>query len=184
MPVIALCGPNAVGKTTAARRWAARYPRLVACLCDVRGLIQEGIETKDSHCWKKHRGLLAERYRALAQSRVVLVESASGYGLRIAQDVEAQHWIVLVCSWQASLVQRKARCARTGKVFKEKAWTPTRLGYESERRMLNAVSGLPPVRYKVFRVEDQSQDWEVVDEYFCALYRKLHNELVTRAKRW
>jgi hypothetical protein len=179
--VIAMCGPNAIGKTTAARRWAAEMPYLTACLCDSKAVVRNGVECEEDASWKSAdpevRAGLAQRYSTWPG--VVLVESASGYGLRIAEEMRADHWIILTAPPAASLDQLRSRAVALGKPFRDDYWTLTKVGYESERRLLNyARSKLPDNRWTQFVIENQTRDWPVVDKFAKALISKYHSTLV------
>lgn len=151
-----MIGPSAIGKTMAARRWAAKYPMLTSCLCDVKRVVVNGVEKEEEVTWKNHREQMVQKYRQWPG--VVLVESMSGYGIRIGKEMVADHWIVLTCSPEASLQQRKLRCERLNKPFKSSVWDRSTVEYECRRRMLNFARTLSPSQYTHFEINDYVRD--------------------------
>lgn len=183
MPIIALIGPNAVGKTSAVTRWCKKYQRLVGCLCDSNQRVVAGQLEIEARSWKQNesRAALVEHYKLLSQTAVIVAEGASGYGLRIAKELDADLWIIITCSAQASRRQLQARCQQRGKTFRADYWTDLRLSYESERRHIKyARKNLPAERFVVAAVEEQAEDWPKVDQLFGTIYRRLNNELLRR----
>lgn len=172
MPVIGLIGPHAVGKTTAARRWAARYSGLTACLTDIQLVLRNGVETR-VRGWKGTKEEKIELTReAQSYSGVVLVESARGFSTWLSVLLPTDFVIVITCS--ESLGRQWLEERRGGRKLSE-YWTATRLEYECSRHLLNSVKRLKPDQVKHFEFTDRAKDWKEVDSYFSALYRKLNN---------
>lgn len=179
MALISLVGCNAIGKTTAARRWCARYPGLIALLMDVQTRLSGG-------------GAVTERVRGSkgtdADKRALVEAARADPAVHLFESARTTHLnhllpgepaIVLLCSWQTYERNMRARCTAKNKRFRDDYWNPGRMEAESIRRHGNFVrKHLPPEQYRVFYVEDYDRDWPAVDEYFGELYRKLHNRIV------
>ena len=104
MPFIALVGPHAVGKTTAAKRWAARYQQLQICHCDN----QKPPEASDE---------------------IVLLEGCSAMANRWLPQLNIQEVIHCYCAPEMLEANMRARCASKGKKYREDYWTPRWLEY-------------------------------------------------------
>jgi hypothetical protein len=177
VPLIALFGPHAVGKTTAARRWVDRYkPRLVAALCDVQRGYDGAAETRVKE-WKGTFAQKAVLLAAEARRRpgVFLIETGRGNMIlpALAPDDAVVH---VYCSPARLRENLRARAARLGKKFNEPYWDDDRCGYEARRRLDNcAARHLRPGQMASFKIDDYARDWPAVDAYFGSLFRKLHN---------
>jgi hypothetical protein len=176
--VIVMLGPNAIGKTTAVRRWCERYPnRLVGVLADSQIKIEYGVETP----WKGwHTSDDMER-RSLAKqceqlNKVCVVEAASGYGVRIAKAFSKPMLFLVTCSGEASRNNIQRRCEAKGKAFKGEYWTAAKCGYDSSRRHVNfATDSLH--KYVEVAVEGM-EDWPAADQEFYNLFREINNRLL------
>lgn len=175
MPVIGMVGPHAIGKTTAARRWAARYTKLVVAIADQQW--EESASGKERvKAWK---GTAEEKEALVADRRarpvVTLVESVWTTACRFFTPEEPI--IIVTCDWRVMERVFRERVKRLGKTFKEDYWTPRKMGYESAVRYLNfAQKNWSPQQYRHFNIEDQARDWPAVDAHFGALYRRLNNQ--------
>ena len=150
---IALVGPHAIGKTTAAKRWAVRYSSLGVVHCDNNA--PEDLEG------------------------VVLLEGCSALANRWLPQVCPAEVIHCYCSPETLAENMKRRCQDRGKRYREDYWTPRWLGYEAKIRMTNLLSKrLAGVKVVEFLISNKEQDWQVVDAYFGKLYRELNNALV------
>jgi hypothetical protein len=162
MPLIAMFGPHAVGKTTALSRYKARYgDRLITLSFDAERSAFPGNPEKQS----KVR-------QCQSDPAVWLLESARGFAGWLSVFGPSDPVIVLTCPEPVGrrwLVER-----RRGKPLTD-YWTGKRLDYECNGHLLNWVSRLPGARH--FVVEDRERDWVKVDEYFGKLFRELHNRL-------
>lgn len=176
--VICLLGPNAIGKTTAVRRWCEKYgDKLVGVLADTQISIINGEEIRDKG-WQsgdvEERERLAAKYEAM--NRVVVVEAAAGYGVRVSKAFKNPVCICVVCSGKASRANIESRCVAKGKEFRGDFWTADKCSYDSERRHVTHCkkSNLESV---IVRVENRETDWEKADEEFSKLFMKIHNSL-------
>lgn len=180
MALISMVGCNAVGKTTAARRWSERYgPRLLCVLADVQTELCDGVETrvKATKGTAEEKADLVARYRD--EPRVVLFESARTSHLPATRPGEPV--IIVTCDWQLYEKHMRARCAAKGKRFRDDYWDERKLRYESGRRYSTfSVKYLAGYDVRQFEVRDQAADWVKIDEYFGMLFRRLHNELNRR----
>ncbi len=171
--IISLVGCNAIGKTTAARRWAAKYPQLVSVSADGGTfVIRDGVEKRQVE-WK---GEVATKERLTrgyaAEKGVVLIESART--THLAFTPEDSPTIVVTCSWQLYEKHMRARCLAKGKRFRDDYWTQDKLAYECSRRYLSWVAKHFEGReVHYFEIEDQARDWPKVDECFDRLYRRM-----------
>jgi hypothetical protein len=77
MPIISMVGCNAIGKTTAAFRYAAKYKdKLTVCIADNQWVLIDGEKIKERG-WKgtsEEKQELVEKYAS--QGGITLVESA------------------------------------------------------------------------------------------------------------
>jgi deoxyadenosine/deoxycytidine kinase len=163
MPMISLVGCNAVGKTTAAARYATRYPFLKTWSLDL--LRKEFPDTSA-------KVQLAARCVA-ERGTVHLIESVYTTHL----DCPPHPVFVAVCDWKLYERHMRARCERRGKRFRDDYWNPGKLEYESGRRYRNWVAkNLRPSDVVLFEIRDQAADWATLDERVAAVIRRLHNE--------
>lgn len=174
---ITLVGPNAIGKTTAVRRWVARYSKLVAISADLQLVFRDGEETRQKG-WSgtaEQKQQLVDEYQSL--QRVVVVESARTDILRFSRN---NGFLLLVtCSAESHRQHLIQRCTAKEKKFRDDYWTLGKCAYESQRRYVNsAKENFDSNRTHMFTVNDQERDWPVVDEYFGQLFRRLHNQIV------
>lgn len=149
MAVIALVGPHAVGKTTAARRWAARYSNLKVVHCD--GDKQVNIP-----------------------GRVVLLEGCSAHANQWIDKVAVDWVIHAYCAPELLRQNMKLRCEAKGKTFRDDYWDNSKLVYESYHRMNNLLSRLG-LKHSDFLVADRQTDWRNIDLEFGTLYRTYNN---------
>lgn len=175
MAIIQLIGPNAIGKTTAARRYADRYKtQLTVMHCDNQLIVNNGVKTRDHRL----KATMAEKQQALEDWRshpgVCLFESARNDMLRLALSREPI--IFVVCTAKMHERNMRARCEAKGKKYRADYWVHSRLEYECCGRYVNfAQKNLAKSQYTIFELNDQERDWPAVDEYFYTLFRKLHN---------
>jgi hypothetical protein len=229
MPIIHLIGPNAIGKTTAVRRWAARYGHLLATV-SLDLLRKPGYDTaeeKSARCaeWRDAPIVTVVESARTTQLMVVSCDmGSSGHTFVAGQEVASvTNWkgtqdqkqqgvaqvrqrlgitvlesvrttttttttryalpedpvILLTCDWQTLGNHLRARCEVKGKRFRDDYWDQWKLGYEASKRYLNfAAKNLTPEQVKHFEINDQARDWPAVDDYFGALFRRLHNALI------
>lgn len=187
MPVIGLSGPNAIGKTTAVKRWCARYPgKLLGALADdQREVVSDGGEVDhltmpcNAREWKgttEQKTALVEKHRQSDQ--VVVIDSARTTALNCFLPDEP---IILVwCSPELLFTMLRDRAKARGKPFQENYWKD-KVIYESKISYAN-FAAKEIGRVKMFEIRDREKDWPAVDEYFGQLYRRLHNE-INRRKR-
>jgi hypothetical protein len=175
MPIIAMCGPHAIGKTTAVRRWVERYRGLVAALADLQLEISQEEETR-VRGWK---GTVEEKAALVKECRerrcVTVVESVRTTALNFL--LPGEPIILVLCSGETMGRVLRERCARKGKTFNSGYWTKDKLEYESHHRYTNLVGKLG-LEAQQFFIENQSRDWPAVDEYFGSLFRRMNNQLV------
>lgn len=173
--IISVFGPNAIGKTTAARRWAAKYPGLLRCISADLCLVMENGEERREQGWNKtieEKRALVGKYRQLSQ--VTIVETA-----RTSRWVEPEDFVVaLTCPWELHQKHMMARCAAKNKKFRAEYWTQAKLDYECSRRYTNFVAQyVHPSKYKHLAIADQARDWPKVDAFIYQLFRRFHNQL-------
>lgn len=175
--IIALAGPHAIGKTTAVKRWVAKYSGLTGVLADNeleitqtgQVMVKEWKDTVEDKCRQVER--LQQR------QGVSVVESARTTILNWMKPEEPV--ILLVTTGDIARQHMINRCLAKGKKFNDPYWTAQKLNYESRLRYLNyAQKNLQPSQYKVFEITDQARDWPEVDEYFSSLYRRYHNAIM------
>jgi hypothetical protein len=177
MPIIAMCGPHAIGKTTAVRRWVERYHGLLDCISDSQMYIRWG-GNADILDWK---GTVEEKAALVKECRerrcVTVVESVRATVLNFL--LPGEPIILVLCSGETMGRVLRERCARKGKPFNNDYWTKDNLEYESHLRYTNLVGKLGlETSCKQFFIEDQARDWSAVDEYFGSLFRRMNNQLV------
>lgn len=149
MSIIALVGPHAIGKTTAANRWAARYRNINVVHCDGKLPSNLGGVTILEGC-----SAMANRWLPQLSHRIALV-------------------VHCVCSPERLAQAMQERCTKKNKIYRDDYWTPRWLEYEASKRMDNLLAKrLPNVRCKKFEVEAHD-DWRYVDEYVSAEIRLL-----------
>lgn len=175
MAIIGLFGPHAIGKTTAANRWIARYHGLTAALAD----LQREATWQGRMLVRGWQGTAEQKFNLVRHHQqrggVTIVESVWSTPAR-AFNPESPV-IFVVCGWTTMLRLLQYRCESKGKQFRKDYWNQQRLDYESHRRYINfAARYLCPNQWKCFDINNQVEDWPTVDEYFGQLYRKLHNE--------
>lgn len=178
--LISMVGCNAIGKTTAARRYVERCPGLVAVLMDVQTILGPGSATRRE---PRTKGTVAEKQALVdelrAVGRVVLLESARTTHLEATTPDEPI--ILVTCTPQLYERHMRVRCAAKEKTFREDYWDGNKLAYESGRRYVNwAGKYLTPDRYQHFEITDQAADWPAVDSYFFQVYARLYNQLLKR----
>lgn len=173
MPIIGMIGANAVGKTTAVRRWCQRYTRLVGVCCDSQIQIMDGRESP-SKGWQgtdAARQALIRKYQAM--DRVVVLEGAAGYGCRIIREAKPVHTLIIVTNEDSMKAFLRDRCGRRGKEFRADYWTPKKLQYEGNHRCMNfARKELFHLDYTVVEINDQEKDWAEGDVVFGKLFRR------------
>lgn len=176
--IIGLCGPSAIGKTTAVRRWLARYGRLglVGVHCDL-----EAEEWPDGRRrvrgWKGTAGEKGELVAAhRAGAHVAVLESVRTTALNYFMPGEPV--VLTLCRAEVMGRALRARCTAKGKRYRDDYWDDRKLAYEGARRYELAAARLRTEDVTVFTIEDQAADWPAVDEHFGALFRRLHNRLV------
>lgn len=183
-PIVALFGPHAIGKTTAARRWAVKYrPKLTTISADNQ-LEYDGCSEIRVRGWQ---GSLADKHQLLKQlrdrSKVFLIESCSSYGTQILRGLLKTDYVIHVhCSPKVMLDNLRNRALKRGKQFNAPYWDQRRLKYESYDRLHNCAKTYGLLSQVVeFKVDNYEEDWPVVDEYFGSLFRKLHNAQLASA---
>lgn len=170
-----MIGPHAVGKTTALKRWTARYgDRLRAVSLDAE---------RSKYPDNPAKAALVESCRA--DGRVWVIESArepAGWLTVLPSDAPV---VVLTCGtedarkWWGERRTAKGKPADLGPY-----WHDKRLLYECDGYIRSASQKfLRPDQTKHFVIADRERDWPAVDEYFGSVFRRLHNALVAgRAK--
>lgn len=178
--MIGLVGPNAIGKTTAVKRWCLRYHGLVGALADDQREIDwrtAGGDHRDlpvnARGWK---GTVEEKAALVAAARereeIVVVDSARTTALEAL--LPGEHVLMVVCEAQTLMDNLRQRAEERGKKFDEEYWSLKKCGYESMTRYTNFRSRCRGT-IALFRVDDRERDWPVVDRYFGNLYRRLWN---------
>lgn len=156
--LVCLFGPHAIGKSTALARWSKRYPSLRTFPID---------DMRREFPDEKAKSALAARCVA-DQSVVYVIDSARTFDCGFLAEI-----LVVTCRPEVLRRNMVARCERRGKKFREESWGERVLVYESKARYANFLerTGYPGT---VLTINDYS-DWQTVDEYFYALYRRLCN---------
>ncbi len=171
--IISMVGCNAVGKSTAARRYAARYPMLKVVSADTQLELHNGVEERVRE-WKgtvDDKRLMVEK---TYQHPVALVESARTTHLEFLKP--GSPIIIVTASAEMYKANMVARCLLKGKKFRYDYWTDFKLGYESHTRYINyARKNLTQHRVIYFKVEDKAKDWPAIDECFTKLFREYWN---------
>lgn len=172
--IIGLCGPNAIGKTTALRRWCDHYPKLYGAFADVQLETVGRVDTRVRE-WK---GTVEDKAKLVQQHRetghILVVDSARTMALEALHKTD--QIILVLCTGPTMGRNIKARCEEKGKKYREDYWTKTKLEYEASKRYRNWVWSKAKCDYKVFWVEEYERDWPPIDEYFASLYRRAHNQ--------
>lgn len=177
--IIMLIGPNAIGKTTTVRRLCKKYGSiLIGVLADNQITIFDGVDQKEKG-WQSgeenERVAIARKYERLG--KMVLVEAAAGYGVRIAKAFTAPFVFCVTCSGKQSSENIRQRCIRTNKEFRADYWTPEKCSYDSERRHVNfCQSSIPADRWATVRVENQEDGWVEFDAQFSRVFVRLRNQ--------
>lgn len=176
MPIIHMMGPNAIGKTTAANRYAQKYgDRIAVVLADIQTVVVGQQRTRERG-WKgtqEEKQALVEGVRE--QYPVVLCESARTTTTTYALPDEII--IILTCSPERMEENMRARCEAKGKRFRDDYWKLDKLAYESSRRYLTfAKKNLDPKQIRHFKIEDRVRDWPAVDEFFSEVFCRLWNK--------
>jgi hypothetical protein len=181
VPAIMMIGPHAVGKTAAARRWAALFPRLRVVVCDNRLEIVGGREVRVREWKSTERDKQAVMRAAVRDSScVTLVESGRGFSVLTACLGSEDSVIVLTCPEPAGRrwIEERRKGRGNEKPLSD-YWTTKRLDYECNGYLLNhAAKNLRPAQWKHFVIADRARDWPAVDEHFERLYMRIHNRLV------
>ena len=183
MPLIALIGTHAIGKTTAVRRWIERYPKLIGIIADTQLAIRDGEEAREREREREWKGTgedkrtMIEQYRSLP--RITVIDTAAARANMILPFFSIKESVIcLQCSPIVMLNNLRSRCEKQRKKFNSDYWDIQRLTYEAQGRAVNYVQkNLHPSQYRIFTVNDYERDWPVVDEYFGSLYRRFNNEL-------
>lgn len=186
--IIGLSGPNAIGKTTAVRRWCLRYPSLIAALADnqreTTGADWEKVLSSppNLHTWKHDIKEKEERveYHRSADS-ITVIDSARTTCLNFF--LPGEPILLVTCSWEAMERNLRERCEKSEKTYRADYWDRKKLEYESSRRYLGWRQKYTNLDAKAFSIEDREKDWEAVDDYFGSLYRRLNNLLVKRRRK-
>jgi len=185
MAVIALVGPHAIGKTTAIRRWVAKYGslgQLVGVSADNQLVYANGQQIKEKG-WK---GTLADKQYAMrarrASSKTLVVESGGPYATQIIKCLHPGDHVIFVWCTRERLIQcLQERCARSGKKFNPNSKPVTDAGYECRDRVHNALCRTNGLQIESFQIDNLVQDWETVDAYFGRIYRQIHNQHIVNA---
>jgi len=178
--IVSMVGCNAIGKTTAAGRYVARYRGLLqAVLMDVQAIIGP-VPGERRRCLES-KGTEGEKAGLVDAMRssptVTLMESARTTHLRVIGSDDPV--IVVTCTPELYERHMRDRCLRLGKRYREDYWTQVKLTYECHRRYVNFVGRvLDPSQVRYFVIADQARDWPAVDEAFARLFRQVHNEMV------
>jgi len=187
MSLISLVGCNAVGKTTAALRYAQRYPSLLIAECDTEKVLMPTTEGMERAVLREKgwKGTAEEKENLMSGYRhrehVSLIVSARTTHLNFCCLGEPV--IMVTCDWQLYEKHMRARCEAKGKRYRDDYWDEYKLKYESSRRYLTfAQKNLQPQDVHHFVINDQATDWPKVDECFRWLYRKLHNQLLDQVR--
>lgn len=176
---VGLTRPNAIGKTRAVRRWAARYAKLVVvsrdaspfCICD-------GVEQRDRRWLGKEHVLeqAVDEYGQRYQNRVIVIESSRPTHIKFFPA--GSQVIAVTCTPEALRRFIRERCKRKDKRYRAGIWEGHIAEYEARRRHLLLCSKLPSsFQWAEFQIEDRKRDWLAVDRYFINLYHYLHNWL-------
>lgn len=176
MPLISVFGPNAIGKTTAVKRWRKRYKSMCTFIDADLNLVMEGEAEWREKGWSgtiEEKRALVTKYRALPKVTVVVTA-------RTATWIQPGDYVlILSCDWKTHEKHIRARCDAKGKRFRDDFWTEKVLRGESSRRYINFGAKYVDEGHLVHKViEDQARDWPVVDEAFYRLFRKVHNEMI------
>lgn len=155
MRCVVVVGPHAVGKTTAARAWASRYPEVIAVDCDHES-VPSGVAPEVV--------MVLEGSAARANTWLPTV-------VRAFPDVAV---ISCHCSSDRMLANMRRRCESKGRKFNEGYWTADKLRYESRDRAKNLLRKLGVTVAGEFEINTWD-DWDTVTDCFSRVYRRLHN---------
>ena len=181
MSIIALLGPHAVGKSTAADRWLVRYGSLglVVVHCDNSRIVTATGSTTQKG-WSGSTEEKQSLARVCAASPLIhVLEGNTARNIPWLKAVPVVAIIHATCNWEQFSVFMQSRCAAKGKKYREDYWDSKKLEYEAHQRLHNAVHNYgicSPIAD--FMIEDQTADWHRVDEHFSQLFRQLHNKNV------
>lgn len=189
--IVALLGPHAVGKSTALQRWVERYGHigLKGIHCDNNRLIEGNAE---------HQGVVVETTQKgwsgtgddkvrLAREchkspNVYVLEGNTARSIPWLKVVPVKQIIHVTATPQRFGELMKERCEKKNKPYRSDYWNHNKLLYESHGRLRNALhANAIRAPFQEFKINDQMIDWDLVDTFFYALFRKLNNERVRSA---
>lgn len=177
--LITVMGPHAVGKTTAIKRWSARFKDINFVHAD------NCIEFNSKGMRKKEKlwmGTSAEKVELAERCRdsddIWVVEGNTPRNTPWLKCVESHAVIHVYTDPQIFKRFMQDRCAKRDKEFREDYWTDKKLEYESYNRFNNLRvkhwSGWN-VDFKEFKIVDYN-DWRKIDFHFIKLaYRYLND---------
>lgn len=169
--IIALVGPHAVGKSTAARAWSKRYPNINFVDTDQSTWYKGDGHTERVVGWQ----LKAEQKVALAtqcatSNELWVIEGNSSRvssWLRIVPCVAIIH---AYCSPDLLFNNIQQRCKENGRHFNEDYWDEQKLRYESVQRIRNLhrkqISKIPLYEFEII---NRKTDWKFVTHTFIKL---------------